>query len=906
MPTLAVLMVLVSGAPPPSEPRMLRDINSQSEQQEAIQSLHGIAYFKGWQRATGWELWRSDGTSDGTVLVKDLVPGPVGSRPSQLTVAGDTLFFAAQAGPDPDHDWGFWKSDGTESGTMLLKDLPFPPSGLTAGNGAIFFLSDSLWRSDGTPEGTVPLDLPIRSPYSFHPYQDMILFFGFDGLTAGLWRTDGTQSGSLFLKELHEFREPLEIGGILYFSASSADQGQELWRTDGTPQGTFVIKDIFPGPDASLLFNLVEAGGLLYFFADDGVHGGELWRSDGTEAGTWMVKDVLPGPWGAWSIPISWNGAIYFLVDYPASEQGIWRSDGTPDGTLLWIATEPTSYPSQLTILDSTIFYIEDRWLDGWDLWKSDGTAGNRTWLHGFPQGFGHSFSAVGGEVFFSAHDGTSGVRLWRSDGTAEGTRQVKDDVESGTSGSSLLWPFVESKGLLYFGSSRGSFDLSLWQTDGTASGTERVAGLEGLATESMIEAGANFYIGGTRGLSGELWVKDQNGASLVKEFPGSYQAMSLSPAGPDAGFFYLFLQSLGYELAIWRSDGTLQGTIPLASFTFGTRSSEKSLADGSLLIAIDGNDGTNSGWILMRSDGTPGGTDIVKRFTSGFAPDLLRSGDEVYFIFPDEAGWALWKSDGTDEGTVPVKRIIQIFDAAVGPGGAVFLAAFDDEHGIELWKSDGTDAGTALLVDLFPGPDGSNPSFLGGREHLYFRADDGVHGSELWKTDGTAEGTVLVKDIIPGPEGGLIVTSNDPLVEGEIIYFAARTSAEGFEPWVSDGTPEGTHLLADINPGSESSSFRNPVRLGRTLIFSADDGAHGEEPWALILPASRGDANEDGDLDISDAVAILSCLFTGGACPDSACAADASGDGASDIADAIFLIEYLFLAGPRPASCGN
>jgi ELWxxDGT repeat protein len=43
----------------------------------------------------GWELWQSDGSSAGTVLLKDLRPGKAGAYPNRFTQVNDTLFFTA-------------------------------------------------------------------------------------------------------------------------------------------------------------------------------------------------------------------------------------------------------------------------------------------------------------------------------------------------------------------------------------------------------------------------------------------------------------------------------------------------------------------------------------------------------------------------------------------------------------------------------------------------------------------------------------------------------------------------------------------------------------------------------------------------------------------------------------------
>src|SRR5262245_11068524 len=70
--------------------------------------------------AHGKELWKSDGTSAGTSMVKDINPGLFSSAPNNLTDVGGTLYFSASDGA---HGQELWKSDGTDAGTVMVKDV---------------------------------------------------------------------------------------------------------------------------------------------------------------------------------------------------------------------------------------------------------------------------------------------------------------------------------------------------------------------------------------------------------------------------------------------------------------------------------------------------------------------------------------------------------------------------------------------------------------------------------------------------------------------------------------------------------------------------------------------------------------------------------------------------------------
>jgi large repetitive protein len=110
----------------------------------AFAVLGGRLFFRGWDPEHGDELWATDGTPEGTVLVKDILPGSGSGFPSSLAVAGGKLFFAAT---DPEHGTELWESDGTPEGTRLTDDIapgPFSshPEWLTLAGGNLFFTAD--------------------------------------------------------------------------------------------------------------------------------------------------------------------------------------------------------------------------------------------------------------------------------------------------------------------------------------------------------------------------------------------------------------------------------------------------------------------------------------------------------------------------------------------------------------------------------------------------------------------------------------------------------------------------------------------------------------------------------------------------------------------------------------------
>ncbi|HEX5244753.1 MAG TPA: ELWxxDGT repeat protein, partial [Tepidisphaeraceae bacterium] len=177
-----------------------------------------------------------------------------------------------------------------------------------------------------------------------------------------------------------------------------------------------------------------------------------------------------------------------------------------------------------------------------------------------------------------------------------------------------------------------------------------------------------------------------------------------------------------------------------------------------------------------------------------------------------------------------------------LGNGKTVFYAN-DGFHGQEPFVTDGTAAGTTLLKDIDPGPFDSlqhfgiassysvNPVVASGR--LFFNANDGVHGNELWTTDGTPAGTTLLKDINPGSGSS---SPSEMVAIGNTVFFVANDGTDGWQLWRSDGTSDGTSMVTNFGTSAPGIPYGPPfiprAFKGR-LFFTADDGIHGQELWS-------------------------------------------------------------------------
>ncbi len=86
----------------------------------SLVNVNGTLYFQATDNVTGAELWKSDGTAAGTVMVKDIRSGSLSASPAALTNINGTLYFGANDGTNGTE---LWRSDGTAAGTVMIKDI---------------------------------------------------------------------------------------------------------------------------------------------------------------------------------------------------------------------------------------------------------------------------------------------------------------------------------------------------------------------------------------------------------------------------------------------------------------------------------------------------------------------------------------------------------------------------------------------------------------------------------------------------------------------------------------------------------------------------------------------------------------------------------------------------------------
>ena len=411
-------------------------------------------------------IFVSDGTESGTVPLRlDLTV-------TGLAAIGDLVYFNTSS--------GLWRTDGTTAGTLLLR----------SGVGASFFTADGsnrtaflngfayfgagsgadfeVWKSDGTPDGTTRvIDLWAGTtgsrPQGFLAWQDEIYFSAL-AISGGreLYATNGTAAGTRRVADINPTGDAFSVFETtmivatqdnLYFAANDGTHGFELWKSDGTTAGTTLVKDMRPGnQDGMARKNTLAAIGDKVFTTASGALADErVWVSDGTSAGTIPLTPIASANQPAIALG---SKAFFSTYDSAANQYTLWTSDGTLAGTTP-LYTTPTGAGDVFAfkgVLGSQLFFNGFDAAHGQELWRTDGTIAGTVLDTDIEPGTGGSspsapssdLSPISGNLFYAATRSDVGRELWRTSAADAEPLALKEKLDSPIGGAQLTWTYPQ------------------------------------------------------------------------------------------------------------------------------------------------------------------------------------------------------------------------------------------------------------------------------------------------------------------------------------------------------------------------------------------------------------------------------------------------------------------------------
>lgn len=838
---------------------------------------NGTVLLSGYTPHEGFELWKSDGTEEGTVIVKDIFPGFFSSYPYGFARVGSHIFFSADI---PEKKSVLYKTDGTAEGTIPVRtaenelvtaqiisnyydELPVNDHAVFGSSLFFFSVNQSNQPVLMSVDEESQIAEPVKTTEVFSRISTVIgstdnsmYFIASD--KADVWKFWEYSFLKKKFQEVYTFnhsegiiKEINTINALSFFDkfifsleleldTSFGNSEYQIFISDGSSAGTEMISE-------GIAYEINSASNGIYFLTGSN----ELMFTNGTASGTATIYDG--DPYYIDSFKVLNDKTLLAISREP---------EGSTEAPALFLFQiqnrEMTPFHTFKSFEDSyetpVILKYDEYWymIDGEEvdripeldivtyydyLYKLDFEKGTKEKIDSIVnisssnfRSYIYSADVQGGRIWISGSSIVNdfeypGYEIIVSDGTEEGTGVVKDINIKGEYGD-YFYPFAYEN-RLYFNvttingnhikyrdiSDKNSENILVSDSVRLASSSfvyfqdrffvktynlslrkQMLSSIDNkdnsvdsfmesyLYDMASVENGA-LFIGTAKDYFPHLYISDgtETGTTVIKEGNNETNVQSqylfhnvLLSDGSESLFLYLDgtdETDLNYQ--IWITDGTEENTVKLLEgiHPYFYDFSEGMICGGAFFVLLQTTDSENRNpsFEAYLSGGTPETTHLVmhceydlgcKRVHIGCAGTTplitVQSVDESKVSIHPVS------SDGIID-----KAFFEITGAMTGPsmkeksvstGEKLFFTLYTQESGLELWITDGTQKGTAIVKDINPGIESSNPYFHLYREpYLYFSASDGISGYELWRSDGTGKNTEMILDLNAGPASASI-----------------------------------------------------------------------------------------------------------------------------------------------------
>ena len=512
-------------------------------------------------------------------LVKDVNPGEGSSMFFSPVRLGDEIIYG---NVEPEFGAELWRTDGTAEGTDIVLDIQpdllsssfcFPNPMIS--NGDLMFLcaedeiNTTLWvanAQDGSVEKILIDGMDAVLPEYFHPLGDKMVFAGkTQQYGIEFFISDGTQEGTFMLKDIHEGSNSsapvffpdiqyFEFDDKLVFRANDGIHGYELWITDGTQDGTKMIMDFNASSQSSSYRGNYAALEDKLFFSlfNQNTASYDIWVYNSSTEQAEKLNDVVASEDIAQTELLgTFNGKVYFTGSV-GTAHFLWETDGSSEGTTaIFEFDEQLSATASSNLVSTQNDYLVFSTISNGEteFWRTNGTAAGTFKLSASGSALSSLVSIfacnLGNKVLLRCFDSNGEGQLWVIDGTVDGTEKLADVnvfyLNSFPQDQHVPYEEKVIDGVLYFGGITDAAGHELWRTDGTVDGTfmveDFIPGPDGLSPTSIIRLGNQVLFEGFTSETGlELYrmaVEPNSNNDLENED----RSIVLSP-NPSSGLF--------------------------------------------------------------------------------------------------------------------------------------------------------------------------------------------------------------------------------------------------------------------------------------------------------------------------------------------------------------------------------
>lgn len=808
-------------------------------------------------------------------LFADLEKNEIDTELDFLTSFNGNIYFYEQTNGKNKF---IFKSNGTESGTEVLKDISNNSSsctGIYAGTTKLIFGSIenstyNLYISDGTSNGTSLIQTNNSGKYSNFIEINGIFYFtvGNYDYSNSLWKTDGTNAGTVLVKNDVNGSNFYNFNNTLYFAGFSSGTGQELWKSDGTTTGTNIISDRLVGNDSGIFSNskILKYQNDIYF-----ISGRYIVKMDlATEVYSQILDLNLSNSSSIKATDIIINNNDLFIITEGLNYGSIYKFNFISN--VLTLLT-PNSYNklTGLTVFNNNVYCNNEYFLI-----KSDGTVNGTGSIIPFPNSSEYLFYK-GGKVFnsnlfflkYKIIAGKYYYSLWKTNGTTLGTTLVKEFGNGIRDYYTYPYKFEENQGNLYFYINDGFNGREIHKTDGTTNGTKIIKNIgtpnitHGINQFNIEEFNGKFLIYG----SGNPYKLDTNSKTITLVSSANYTVV------PFAFNNKVYLNSRQRV----NSDLTgLDDFCPDCNYT-------PILFQNKIFL----NRSSGFGYELYSYDGTTFSLikDINPTSSSDPKPLGVINNKLIFTAYHPNNGTELWLTDGTSTGTTIIKDIVN------GTGsidvrksfvyGNLLLFEMFNVNRYELWRTDGSEIGTYCISTNLTSSTSTYSNFIIYNNKCYFTAD--LSTRKLCVTDGTLAQTQIINgDYVYINAAPYFSISNNKLFFigrhssfGDIIYsfqndimtivsnplntYSNRINAQTLIAYddrqlvfsMDDFSFNSNFSLLDSRNGK--ATFYKTIgyfltnfykKINNLVFFAIDDKVHGQEFWVFRFPKCPNELN--------------------------------------------------------------